>query len=77
MVFTRVDQRQLSGPEISLRSIDFTPPVDMKIGNLASGRAWNDAPAKKLVNVSARYEGCPVAAVRWRSLCRERAVRER
>src|SRR5262249_51463116 len=25
------------GREISLRSIDFTPPVDMKIGDLASG----------------------------------------
>jgi len=25
--------------EISLRSIDFTPPVDMKIGDLASGGA--------------------------------------
>jgi hypothetical protein len=25
--------------EISLQSIDFTPPVDMKIGDLASGGA--------------------------------------
>jgi hypothetical protein len=46
------------GREISLRPIDFTPPVDMKIGTLpAEGRAWNDAPEKKLLNVSVRYEG--------------------
>jgi hypothetical protein len=30
------------------REIDFTPPIDMKIGTLpAEGPAWNGAPEKK------------------------------